>query len=156
MPISALGLGTHALPHVGSGKKNEVAVMVISFVPQIMLPKILQCDVDGVRRIVAELETDATSDATVDIVQKILEERCDGGRNIFHASVTMCQPTSNREPEQEAPAAAGAASSSGASGSGSGGGQAGLAGLESIESAFGSRAMNLRDMMRRAAAASSR
>ena len=40
MPISALGLGTHALPHVGSGKKNEVAVMVISFVPQIMLPKV--------------------------------------------------------------------------------------------------------------------
>ena len=41
MPISALGLGTHALPHVGSGKKNEVAVMVISFVPQIMLPKVI-------------------------------------------------------------------------------------------------------------------
>ena len=31
-----------------------------------------------------------------------------------------------------------------------------MAGIESIESAFGSRAMNLRDMMRRAAAASSR
>ena len=127
MPISALGLGTHALPHVGSGKKNEVAVMVISFVPQIMLPKvriqliarsmvymghnlmvdqfircnllplqILQCDLEGVRRIVAELETDPTSDATIETVTKILEERCDGGRNIFHASVTMCQPTSNR------------------------------------------------------------
>lgn len=61
-----------------------------------MLPQILQCDLDGVRRIVAELETDPTSDVTIETVMKILEERCDGGRNIFHASVTMCQPTSNR------------------------------------------------------------
>ena len=65
-----------------------------------LLPlQILQCDLDGVRRIVAELETDPTSDATIETVTKILEERCDGGRNIFHASVTMCQPTSNRYAE---------------------------------------------------------
>ena len=46
-PMAALGLGTHALPHVGSGKKNEVAVIVFSFVPQTLMPKILQCDIDG-------------------------------------------------------------------------------------------------------------
>ena len=40
-PIGALGLGTHALPHVGSGKKNEVAVVVFSFMPQTLTPKIL-------------------------------------------------------------------------------------------------------------------
>ena len=101
-----------------------------------MLPKILQCDLDGVRRIVAELETDPTSDATIETVTKILEERCDGGRNIFHAAVTMCQPTSNREPEQDASATAGTSSLSAAA---SGSHQAGLAGIESIESAFGSR-----------------
>lgn len=30
-------------------------------------------------------------------VQAILSERCDGNRNIFHAVVSMCSPTSNKE-----------------------------------------------------------
>merc|ERR1719273_734821 len=38
-PVQALGIGTHALPHVGSGKKNEVAVLVLSFVSQMVMPK---------------------------------------------------------------------------------------------------------------------
>ena len=63
-PLSALGLGTHPLPHVGSGKKNEVAVLVFSFVPQTLMPKILQCDLDGIRKIVAALEEDPTAVAT--------------------------------------------------------------------------------------------
>ncbi len=155
LPISALGLGTHPLPHVGSGKKNEVAVMVISFVPQIVLPKILQCDLEGVRRVVAELETDPTSDATIETVQKILEERCDGGRNIFHTAVSMCQPTSNRDADQDSSSGGGGGGSGGGAGSSSLAGQGGMDSMESM--AFvSSRAMNLRDMMRRAAAASSR
>lgn len=30
-------------------------------------------------------------------IQSILNERCDGNRNIFHAVVNMCTPTSNKE-----------------------------------------------------------
>jgi len=33
-------------------------------------------------------------------VQQILKERCDGNRNILHACVNMCAPTSNKETEQ--------------------------------------------------------
>ena len=43
------------------------------------------------------LEEDATALATVETVQAILEERCDGGRNIIHTLVSMCQPTSNKD-----------------------------------------------------------
>ena len=136
LPIEALGLGTHALPHVGSGKKNEVAVVVLSFVPQLLLAKILQCDVEGVRRTVASLESDPTSDATIETVQRILEERCDGGRNVFHAAVSMCQPTSNKDPDTD-----------------NTGSQGQTDHMSSIASAFSSRAL-MRDMMRRAAAAS--
>ncbi len=131
------GLGTHALPHVGSGKKNEVAVIVLSFSPQLLLPKVLQCDLEGVRRTVAALEADPTSDATIETVQRILEERCDGGRNVFHAAVSMCQPTSNKDPDTD-----------------NTGSQGQLDQMGSLTSAFSSRALNLRDMMRRAAAAS--
>lgn len=33
-------------------------------------------------------------------LQGILLERCDGNRNIFHACVTMCTPTSNKDGDQ--------------------------------------------------------
>jgi len=132
-PIEALGLGTHALPHVGSGKKNEVAVIVMSLTPQLLMPKILKCDIHAVRKVLDALEGDPASDATIETVQKILDERCDGGRNVLHAAVTMCQPTSNKDPDSDAPLP----------------GQS-----EHISSNMSSRALNLRDMMRRAAAAS--
>jgi E3 ubiquitin-protein ligase EDD1 len=138
LPVSAIGLGTHALPHVGSGKKNEVAVIVMSFMPQFILPKILQCDLESVKRLLANLEADPTADTTIELIQRILEERCDGGRNILHTAVSMCQPNSNKDRDQE--------SSSSAS--------AQLEPMESIANSFSSRALNLRDMMRRAAAAS--
>lgn len=32
-------------------------------------------------------------------VLSILQERCDGNRNILHACVHMCAPTSNKEPD---------------------------------------------------------
>ncbi len=31
-----------------------------------------------------------------------VEERCDGGRNILHALVSQCQPTSNKDSDQDA------------------------------------------------------
>jgi len=33
-------------------------------------------------------------------IQMILKERCDGNRNILHACVNMCSPTSNKETER--------------------------------------------------------
>lgn len=40
------------------------------------------------------------SNLTYSQVQMILKERCDGNRNILHACVNMCSPTSNKETEQ--------------------------------------------------------
>ena len=157
-PIGAIGLGTHALPHVGSGKKNEVAVVVLSFTPQTMIPKILQCDLESIKRIVSSLEADPTAVNTVETVQSILEERCDGGRNIIHTLVSMCQPTSNKDPDQDATgyssSTVGSSSNVTASLSAAAAASVGLESIESITSAISSRAANLRDMMRRAAAAS--
>jgi len=33
-------------------------------------------------------------------IQMILKERCDGNRNVLHACINMCSPTSNKETEQ--------------------------------------------------------
>jgi hypothetical protein len=57
------------LPHVGSGKKNEVAVVVLSFIPQTVMPKVLQCDLESIKKLLATLEGDPASEATIDTVQ---------------------------------------------------------------------------------------
>ena len=100
-PVSAVGLGTHALPHVSSGLKNEVAVIVLSFNNQQLMPKILRCDLEGIRSVLAMLEADPASPHSLDVIQRILDERCDGGRNILHALVSGCQPTSNKDSDQD-------------------------------------------------------
>ena len=139
-PVSAVGLGTHALPHVSSGLKNEVAVIVLSFNNQQLMPKILRCDLEGIRSVLAMLEADPASPHSLDVIQRILDERCDGGRNILHALVSGCQPTSNKDSDQD---------------SGSGGGM--VESIDSLTSAItsSSRAQGLiRDMMRGTAARS--
>lgn len=79
-PLSAVGLGTHALPHVQSGLKNEVAVIVLSFCHQQLMSPILRADISAISAQISQLEMDPTSVSTQEAVQAILEERCDGGR----------------------------------------------------------------------------
>ena len=90
------------------------------------------------------LEADPSSPQSLEIIQKILDERCDGGRNILHALVSGCAPASNKDTDQDM----------GSSGHTS----SGLDSIESITSAISStsRALNLRDMMRRATQAAAR
>jgi E3 ubiquitin-protein ligase EDD1 len=126
-----------------------VAVLVLSFAPQVLMPRILQCDLEGVQRVLAGLEADPATEFTIEAVQKILDERADGGRNIVHALVAMCQPTSNKENDEPTSSSATLHQSQQ---------QHQLLlhhGVDSVESiVYSSRAMNLRDMVRRAAAAS--
>lgn len=91
-----------------------------------MLPPILKCEQETVRQTLASLERDSgkfklsccsLNYASVNLVcsplkrklfllgtplgqntlQCVLNERCDGNRNIFHAAVTTCFPTSNKD-----------------------------------------------------------
>ena len=55
-PVAAIGLGTHALPHVQTGLKNEVAVMVLSFAPQQLMAKILRRNLTEIIDAVNELQ----------------------------------------------------------------------------------------------------
>ncbi|KAG8228758.1 hypothetical protein J437_LFUL008199 [Ladona fulva] len=120
-----------------SSMKQQVAVIVLAVETQVLMPRIMRCDLEGVRQVLAGLEMEAKSGTNGMILSSILNERCDGNRNIFHACVTMCMPTSNKEGDQE--------SSSNAS--------SGLESINVITNALGSRSVSLREMMRRASAA---
>ena len=57
------------------------SVLVLSFVSQMVMPKVFQCDLEAVKRLVAGLEADPTSVTSQELVQAIIDERCDGGKN---------------------------------------------------------------------------
>ncbi|XP_068628932.1 E3 ubiquitin-protein ligase hyd isoform X10 [Battus philenor] len=101
----ARALAAHALPLHPHGSahshhatlKSQVALIIIVPEPQLMMPRVLRCDLDGVRQLLHLLEADNNKQQ----ILSILQERCDGNRNILHACVHMCAPTSNKEPDIE-------------------------------------------------------
>ncbi|KAK9872968.1 hypothetical protein WA026_020316 [Henosepilachna vigintioctopunctata] len=98
-PVKCVAASTIGLPGTSSNLKNQVAVIVFALEHQLLLPKILRCDSDAVFQILAQLDSDIKG--STQTVASILNERCDGNRNIFHAVVNMCTPTSNKDVENE-------------------------------------------------------
>ncbi|CAL8144298.1 unnamed protein product [Orchesella dallaii] len=97
-PVRCIGVGIHALPHVGSQQKNQVGVLVMALEQQILLSKILKCDRDGVNQVLSNMDIEAhTKPGNVTNLNRVLSERCDGNRNIFHAVVNMAMPTTNKD-----------------------------------------------------------
>lgn len=115
-PVRCVAAGTLALSGTAHNMKNQAAVIVFALEQQLLMSRILKCDVEGVRQILAQLEVDCSkfnrvllefeistynlfffAGSNSNAVQSVLNERCDGNRNIFHAVVSMCSPTSNKE-----------------------------------------------------------
>lgn len=98
-----LAITAHALPllpHLAaqphhSALKSQVALIILVPEPQMMMPCVLRCDLDGVRQLLHQLEAEGSKQQ----IAAIMQERCDGNRNIIHACVHMCAPTSNKEPD---------------------------------------------------------
>ncbi|KAJ0181281.1 hypothetical protein K1T71_003366 [Dendrolimus kikuchii] len=87
---------SHSSPHGHhAALKSQVALIILVPEPQLMMPRVLRCDLDGVRQLLHQLESDTNKQQ----ILAILQERCDGNRNILHACVHMCAPTSNKEPD---------------------------------------------------------
>lgn len=119
--------------------KNQVALVIMALEQQLLMPRILKCDIEGVKSVLSQLETEIKSNANV--IQGILSERCDGNRNIFHACVNMCTPTSNKDDNEITNTSSSTP---------------GLECINVITNALGPRSVSLREMMRRATAAASR
>lgn len=95
-PISCLSIATHFLHSAAPHQKNHVALLVLAFKKQILMPKILRCDLEGVRQGLAQLE------GTI-LMDDILEEKSDGNHNLLHACVSACCPVTSKEPDTEVP-----------------------------------------------------
>ncbi|XP_032678676.1 E3 ubiquitin-protein ligase UBR5 isoform X6 [Odontomachus brunneus] len=100
VPVNCIGAATIPIPICSNNLKNQVAVIALAFDNLVLLPRILRCDYESVKQVFCNLEQDLKSSLTYSQIQIILKERCDGNRNILHACVNMCSPTSNKETEQ--------------------------------------------------------
>ena len=56
-PITCLGVATHFLHSAASHQKNHVALLVLAIKMQLLMPKILKCDLEGVRQVLMTLES---------------------------------------------------------------------------------------------------
>ncbi|XP_074027095.1 E3 ubiquitin-protein ligase hyd isoform X3 [Leptinotarsa decemlineata] len=98
-PVKCVSAGTLSLSGTSMNLKNQVAIIVFALEQQLLMPKILRCDIDGVRQVLAQLDIDMKLHNMMG--QSFLTEKCDGNRNIFHAVVNMCTPTSNKDSESD-------------------------------------------------------
>ncbi|XP_029848951.2 E3 ubiquitin-protein ligase UBR5 isoform X8 [Ixodes scapularis] len=141
-PVRALGLGVHPLRDAAANQKNQVGIVVLALEAQTLMPLILKGEGETVRQTLCSLESTCETEAGRIALNNILNERCDGNRNIFHAAVSTCFPTSNKENE---------------SGENSSGGIDSLDLLSSSSSSIavlsGRNSMSLCEMMRRATSA---
>lgn len=138
-PVKCVSAGTLALNITSQNMKNQVALIVMALEQQTLMPRILRCDLEGVKQVLIQLDNETKSNPT--IIQNVLSERCDGNRNILHACVNMCTPTSNKDGDNETTST---------------NTNPGLECINVITNALGPRSVSLREMMRRATAAASR
>ena len=155
-PMKCLGMGTHSLQGcVGPGQKTQALLLVLVTENHLLMPRLLACDIEGTRHVLACLESSSETARSLG-AQSIVNERCDGGRNVIHACVSMCSPTSNKDadvvPDERSSILASVVSAVSAALPNSSDQLDPLpTGLSS--SASSSRAVSLREMMRRAAVA---
>ncbi|KAH8294942.1 hypothetical protein KR018_004468 [Drosophila ironensis] len=99
-PVKSVTMATISLPVMlglaGGNLKSKVCMTALLFDTQKLMPHILRCDVKNSFAALARLEREEQADTAL-----VVEERCDGARNIFHACVIMCAPSSNKETPPE-------------------------------------------------------
>ncbi|XP_075562225.1 E3 ubiquitin-protein ligase UBR5 isoform X8 [Pelecanus crispus] len=102
-PISSLGMGVHSLTNLPANStiKKKAAIIIMAVEKQTLMQHILRCDYEACRQYLMNLEQAVVLDQNPQMLQTFLGHRCDGNRNILHACVSVCFPTSNKETKEE-------------------------------------------------------
>ncbi|XP_048448569.1 E3 ubiquitin-protein ligase UBR5-like [Rhincodon typus] len=102
-PITSLGMGIHSLTNLpaNSSIKKKAAVIVMTVEKQALMQHILRCDYEASRQYLMNLEQAVLLEQTPQVLNTFLSNRCDGNRNVLHACVSVCFPTSNKETKEE-------------------------------------------------------
>uniref|UniRef100_A0A8C0XGE5 E3 ubiquitin-protein ligase UBR5 n=1 Tax=Castor canadensis TaxID=51338 RepID=A0A8C0XGE5_CASCN len=102
-PISSLGMGVHSLINLPANStiKKKAAIIIMAVEKQTLMQHILRCDYEACRQYLMNLEQAVVLEQNLQMLQTFISHRCDGNRNILHACVSVCFPTSNKETKEE-------------------------------------------------------
>ncbi|KAL9891475.1 E3 ubiquitin-protein ligase hyd isoform X1 [Glossina fuscipes] len=96
-PVKAVAMTTISLGMASSNnQKSKVCMTALLFETQTLLPHILRCDVKNAFATLNRLEK-----ADRNEISAVVEEHCDGARNMFHACVIMCSPNTNKDADDK-------------------------------------------------------
>ncbi|TMW46195.1 hypothetical protein DOY81_008725 [Sarcophaga bullata] len=97
-PVKAIAMTTISLSTSlnTSNQKSKVCMTALLFESQKLMPHILRCDVKNAFAVLNRLEKEDRID-----ISSVLDERCDGARNIFHSCTIMCSPTTNKDTDEK-------------------------------------------------------
>lgn len=99
-PVKCISAVPLSLPSTTTtSSRSFVAMIVLATESQLLMSRILRCDIESVKQILNQLESELKGQVT-----SVLGERIDGNRNILHACVSMCSPVSNKENDTESSA----------------------------------------------------
>ncbi|XP_058822733.1 E3 ubiquitin-protein ligase hyd isoform X2 [Topomyia yanbarensis] len=148
-PIKCIAAASLTLPSVGVNLKSQVALVVLAPEQQQLMSRILRCDIEGVRHVLSQL-----GDELKNQLMSVISEHTDRNRNIIHACISMCSPTSNKDSDQDLLAQGASNSGSGSNANGGTGGSGSMsANLECINvitnTIMGNRPVSIREIMRR-------
>ncbi|XP_055611780.1 E3 ubiquitin-protein ligase hyd-like isoform X2 [Uranotaenia lowii] len=147
-PIKCIAAASLTLPSVGVNLKSQVALVVLAPEQQMLMSRILRCDIEGVRHMLSQFEGE-----TKNQLLSVIAEHTDGNRNIIHACISMCSPTSNKDSDHDPLTQGGSSGSGSNANSGSGTSANNSAGLECINvitnTMMGNRPVSIREIMRR-------
>ncbi|XP_071962133.1 E3 ubiquitin-protein ligase UBR5-like [Antedon mediterranea] len=97
-PVKCIGMGSHHVAATPSNNiKNRAAVVVLALQIHTLMPHVLRCDYDSVSHVLSNIELETDAATKEQRLRAILNERCDGNRNVFHAAISMCYPTTNSD-----------------------------------------------------------
>ncbi|MBN3274321.1 UBR5 ligase, partial [Polyodon spathula] len=102
-PISSLGMGVHSLTNLPANStiKKKAAIIIMAIEKQTLMQHILRCDYEACRQYLMNVEQAVLLEQIPQSLNALLGHRCDGNRNILHACVSVCFPTSNKETKEE-------------------------------------------------------
>lgn len=95
-PLSCVAATPVTLQSTNVNTKTQVTLLVLATEQQLLMPKIMRCDVDAIKFFLNQLNNELKSQ-----IPLVVQEFADGNRNILHACITQCSPTSNKDSDTD-------------------------------------------------------
>lgn len=125
VPLQSVAAHTESLAMLGGGGNSKSKITIVAVALQVrlyscygvlycdtslqshrclqgceLMRHIMRCDVSAVRCLLANVSQELNNIRRQEMIQEIVSQMADGGRNILHICAAMCIPTTNKEVDE--------------------------------------------------------